>query len=93
MAHLFEDDASTHRVDDRLGLLENLLLHKRRKLSLHDLLQFEFELVDAARSVVAGRRRLDPMQSEAALHHRGDVVVFQVNNTIGVFDNSTENIN
>ena len=36
-------DPSPHRVDDGLGLLEDLLLHERGVLALHDLLDLELQ--------------------------------------------------
>ena len=45
MACLFQlkVDPSSHRVDDGLRLLEDLLLHERGEVALHDLLDLHFE--------------------------------------------------
>ena len=40
---LLEVDSSTHRVDDRLGLLKDFLLHKGGVVALHDLLDLHLE--------------------------------------------------
>ena len=49
---LVEDDAPAHGVDDGLGLLEDLLLHERVKLALHDLVQLELDAVDRPGAVI-----------------------------------------
>ena len=49
---LVEDDAPAHGVDDGLGLLEDLLLHERVKLTLHDLVQLELDAVDRPGAVI-----------------------------------------
>ena len=36
-------DPSSHRVDDRLRLLEDLLLHERGEVALHDLLDLHLK--------------------------------------------------
>ena len=36
-------DPSSHRVDDGLRLLEDLLLHERGEVALHDLLDLHLE--------------------------------------------------
>lgn len=43
-----EVDSSTHSVDDRLGLLVNLLLHKVVELTLHDLGELDLESLDGS---------------------------------------------
>ena len=40
---LVEVDAPPHRVDDGLGLLEDLLLHEVLVVALHDLLQLHLQ--------------------------------------------------
>jgi hypothetical protein len=45
---VIEVDTSTHGVDDRLGLLVNLLLHKVVELTLHDLSKFDLESLDSS---------------------------------------------
>ena len=40
---LVEVDSATHSVDDRVGLLVNLLLHERVEFSLHDCSKFQFK--------------------------------------------------
>jgi hypothetical protein len=45
---VIEVDTSTHGVDDRLGLLINLLLHKVVELTLHDLSKFDLESLDSS---------------------------------------------
>ncbi len=41
-----EVDAAPHGVDHRLGLLEDLLLHERREVALHDLLDLHLQSRD-----------------------------------------------
>lgn len=45
-----EVDASAHRVDDRFGLLVDLLLHEVIKRSLHDCSEFDLESFDSPNS-------------------------------------------
>ena len=58
--HLLVDvvDAAAHRVDDRLGLLEDLLLHEEVEVALHDLLQLHLE-----------RRHLAAMKWQGSSHY------------------------
>lgn len=47
---LLKVDTTTHRVDHRLGLLVDFLLHKVIKRTLHDLGKFDFKSLDFSRS-------------------------------------------
>ena len=43
---VFEVDSSSHRVDDRLRLLEDLLQHERVERTFHDLLDLHLQRRD-----------------------------------------------
>ena len=72
-------DAATHGVDDRVGLLVDLLLHEVVELAFHDLGKLELESLDATRrgngvAVVAA----ETVNVEFALCDVCDVVVLEV---------------
>ena len=76
---------TTHGIDDGLGLLEDLLLHEVVELSLHDFLEFQLEGLDGADvrgSVILG----ETVDIEGAIVDVGDVVVFEVQDFLGVLD-------
>ena len=78
---------TTHGIDDRLGLLEDLLLHEVVELSLHDFLEFQLEGLDGADvrgSVILG----ETVDIEGAIVDVGDIVVFEVQDFLRVLDNS-----
>lgn len=84
--HLVLDiETTTHGVDDRLRLLENLLLHEMVKLALHDLLELQLEGLDGTdvwRAVVLG----EAMDVEGSVVDVGDIVVLEVEHLLGVLD-------
>lgn len=86
---LVEDDAAAHGVDDGLGLLEDLLLHERVKLALHDLVQLELDAVDRPRAVIRLVLLLAPMQGQTAIANGGNIIVLEINDPIRVLDNGT----
>ena len=83
-------DPAPHRVDHRLRLLADLLLHERRVAALHDLLDLHLEGDD-----LSTFRRLhlhapaDPVDGEgASVAHRRHVIVLQVDHPVGVLNDS-----
>lgn len=79
-------EATTHGVDDGLGLLENLLLHEVVELALHDLLELKLEGLDGS-DVGASIGLLETVDVERALVDVGNVVVLKVHDLLGVLDN------
>jgi hypothetical protein len=78
-------DAPAHGVDDRLGLLVDLLLHKVIEGALHDGGELDHEGLDGAHgrdAVVLAQA----MNMEFALGDMGDVVIFEVEDALGVLD-------
>lgn len=77
---------TTHGVDNRLGLLENLLLHKVVELALHDLLQLKLQGLDSAhgRCTVPSTSTVDV---ELALVDVSNVVILKVEHLFGVLHN------
>lgn len=71
---VFEVDTASHGVDDRLWLLEYLLLHEVAVVALHDLLQFHLH-----RGYLAGvgvvQRFSQSVNGENAAFYGRDVVV------------------
>lgn len=45
-SYLFKGHASSHRIDDRLWLLEDLFLHEAVEGALHNLLKLELDFAD-----------------------------------------------
>ena len=86
---LVEVDTTTHGVDDRLGLLVNLLLHEVVELALHDLRELNLEGFDGT---VLGFRNAaflvaaETMDMQLTLGDVGNVIVLKVKNTLGVLD-------
>jgi len=79
--------ATTHGVDDRLGLLEDLLLHEVVEATLHDLLQLDLDGLDGAD--VAGAVGLgQTVNVELTLVDVGNVIVLEVENLLGVLNDS-----
>lgn len=77
--------ATTHGVDDGLGLLENLLLHEVVEAALHDLLQLDLDGLDGAD--VAGAVGLgQTVNVELTLVDVGNVIVLEVEDLLGVLD-------
>lgn len=79
-------ETTTHGVDDGLGLLENLLLHEVVELALHDLLELELEGLDGPH-IGASIGLLKAVNVEGALVNVGNVVILEVQDLLGVFDN------
>ena len=84
-----EVDAPTHRVDDRLGLLVNFLLHEVVKFALHDLRELEFEGLNRADGALltVGLALAKSVDVQLSFGDMGDVIIFEVENTLGVLDN------
>lgn len=89
-----EVNTTTHGVDHGLGLLVNLLLHKVVELALHDGGDFEFESLDGPRGGELGRRRgaglrADTMDVQFTVGYVGDVVIFEIEDSLSVLDNGS----
>ncbi|KAG9527140.1 isomerising glucosamine-fructose-6-phosphate aminotransferase, partial [Aureobasidium melanogenum] len=69
---VFEVEATTHSVDDRLRLLEDLLLHEVVVTALHDLLELDLDGLDG---------------TDLAVVDVSNIVVLEVENLLGVLDN------
>jgi len=77
--------ATTHGVDNRLGLLEDLLLHEVVEATLHNLLQLDLDSLNGAN--VAGAVSLgQTVDVELTLVDVGNVIVLEVENLLGVLD-------
>lgn len=79
-------ETTSHGVDNRLGLLENLLLHEVVELALHDLLKLKLKGLDGS-DVRAAIGLLESVDVQGALVDVGDVVVLEVHDLLGVLDN------
>lgn len=80
-------DATAHGVDDGLGLLVDLLLHKVIERSLHDLGQLNLQGLDGADggdAIVA----TEAMDAELTLADVGNIVIKEVQDGLGVLNNS-----
>ena len=78
--------ATAHGIDDGLGLLKDFLLHKVVKITLHDLLQLEFDGLDGA-DVGGAIVLCQTMDVELALVDVSDIVILEVEDLFGVLDN------
>lgn len=79
-------ETTTHGVDNRLGLLENLLLHEVVKLALHDLLELKLKSLDGA-DVRRAISLLETVDVERALVNVSNIVILKVEDLLGVLDN------
>lgn len=77
---------TTHGVDNRLGLLENFLLHEVVELALHDLLELELKGLDGT-DIAASIGLLEAMDVERTFVDVGDVIVLEVHHLLGVLNN------
>lgn len=78
--------ATTHSVDDRLGLLKDLLLHEVVEAALHDLLELNLDGLDGAD--VAGAVSLgQTVNVELALVNVSNVIILEVEDLLGVLNN------
>lgn len=78
-------ETTTHSVDNRLGLLEDLLLHEVVEAALHDLLELDLKGLngtDVRRAIVL----VKAVNVEGALVDVGNVVVLEVQDLLGVLD-------
>lgn len=82
---VLEVQTTTHGVDDRLWLLENLLLHKVVELALHDLLELNLDGLDST-DVTSARLLAQTMDVKLAVVDVCNVVVLEVENLLGVLD-------
>ena len=88
-AVLVEVDTATHGVDDRLGLLVDLLLHEVVKLALHDLREFDLKCLDRAVLSLRSASLLVTAESvdvELALSDVRNVIVLKVQDALRVLD-------
>lgn len=77
--------ATTHSVDNRLGLLEDLLLHEVVEATLHDLLELDLDGLDStdiASAVGLGQT----VDVELTLVDVGNVIILEVEDLLGVLD-------
>lgn len=84
---LVKVDTTTHRVDDRVGLLVDLLLHKVVKGALHDLGQLHLQSLDGthgAKAIVSSQS----VNVELTLGNVSDIVVLEVEDTLSVLNDS-----
>jgi hypothetical protein len=79
-------ETTTHGVDNRLGLLEDLLLHEVVEAALHDLLELDLKSLDGA-DVARAVILVQAVDVEGALVDVGNVVVLEVQDLLGVLDN------
>jgi len=78
---------TAHSVDNRLGLLENLLLHEVVVAALHDLLELNLNGLNG--TDVGGARVLgQTVDVQLTVVNVGNVVVLEVKDLLGVLDNS-----
>jgi hypothetical protein len=83
-----EVDAPTHGVDDRIGLLIDFLLHEVVELALHDLGELEFEGLNRADGTLltVGLTLAQSVDVQLSLSDVGDVIIFEIEYTLGVLD-------
>lgn len=80
-------DTSSHGVDNRVWLLEDLLLHEVLVVSLHDLLDLQEKLVDLTGLwLIDVSVALDAMDAQVSVLDDGNIVIFQEDNLVGVLD-------
>lgn len=79
-------ETTSHGVDDRLGLLENLLLHEVIELALHDLLKLKLQGLDGAH-IGAAVRLLKAVNVQRALVDVSNIIVLKVHDLLSVLDN------
>ena len=78
-------ETTTHGVDDRLGLLENLLLHEVVEAALHDLLKLNLQGLNS--TDVGGTIILvQAVNVQRALVDVRNVIVLKVQDLLGVLD-------
>ena len=78
-------ETTTHGVDNRLGLLENLLLHEVVEAALHDLLKLDLQSLNSTN--VGGTVVLvQAVNVQRALVDVRNVVVLEVQDLLGVLD-------
>jgi len=79
-------DTTTHGVDDRVGLLVDLLLHEVIEGTLHDLGQLDLESLDGADggdTIIAAQT----MDAEFTVADVGNIIVKEIQDSLGVLDN------
>ena len=85
-------DTTTHSVDHGFGLLVNFLLHKVVELALHDLCELKLQGLDASSSGGLGRGDIallcaaEPVDVQFSLGNMGNIVIFQIEDTLSVLD-------
>jgi hypothetical protein len=78
-------ETTTHGVDDRLGLLEDFLLHEVVELALHDLLELKLDGLngsDIGGAIILG----ESVDVELTIMDVSNIVIFEIENLLGVFD-------
>lgn len=83
-----EVDSTSHCVDDRLGLLEDLLLHEVVELTLHDLVELHLKSLDRSSSggVLVSS---DSVDVQLTIVDVGNIVVLKEEDLLGVLDNGS----
>lgn len=77
--------ATSHGVHDRLWLLEDFLLHEVVEATLHDLLQFQLNGLNSA-DVGGSIVLVQTMNVQLAFVNVGNVIIFEIENLLGVLD-------
>lgn len=78
-------ETTTHGVDDRLWLLEDLLLHKVVEATLHNLLKLNLKSLDGT-NVGGAVVLLQTVNVELTLVDVCNIIVLKVQDLLGVFD-------
>ncbi len=90
-----EVDTSTHGVDYRLRLLEDLFLHECVKFALHNGSDLEFESLDSSGGGNLAWRLAAllfapiAMDVQFTLGNVGNVIILKIKNALGVLDNGS----
>lgn len=86
-----EVDTSTHGVDDGFRLLVDLLLHEMVERTLHDLCQLHLQRLDRSSGapLTIGISLAEAVDVEFSLCDMGNVVVFKVQDALGVLDDGS----
>ena len=79
-------DTTTHCVDNRFGLLEDLLLHEMGELALHDFGYLDLERFEAASGGGLFAVTTEAVNMELSICDVSNVIVFKIENTFGVLN-------
>ena len=80
-------NATTHSVNDRFGLLENLLLHKVGELALHNLLELHLKGLNGTSGGLVNVTA-DSVNVKLAIRNMRNIVVLKEQNLSSVFNHS-----